>query len=408
MQYLFKQEEIQLFEIIAESLSGIDDKNTKKINNNEEEVARMLDLARNHAILPMLYPSLHTQLKDQSLEFLEAATREVAMEFYQILFGAHKIVSILESSGIPVVLLKGASVARFYPVPEYRRSADIDILLVNPDQTEEAAKALSSAGYRPHKEIFVNHSQDWATPDNHILELHTLAVEPFPEEWINDYINSIYRFSPEQIHRVFVLGFELPVLSDSLLAFHLLLHMLMDFLRSGFGLKLLCDWVVFWNAEHDSKEIDLFLKHVQACGLTKYLHVITGTCITYLGLKKERVPFYQPCEEEICKQFLRDVVDAESGGRIDTARMVTLREAGYLGYLKQFHYHTVLQYPRARHIWPLLPILYVIAFTRFMINNRTVRQGESLKNIFKSAANRGALVQKLDLFTKTEASDNTE
>ena len=194
MQYLFKQEEIQLFEIIAESLSGIDDKNTKKINNNEEEVARMLDLARNHAILPMLYPSLHTQLKDQSLEFLEAATREVAMEFYQILFGAHKIVSILESSGIPVVLLKGASVARFYPVPEYRRSADIDILLVNPDQTEEAAKALSSAGYRPHKEIFVNHSQDWATPDNHILELHTLAVEPFPEEWINDYTNSIYRY----------------------------------------------------------------------------------------------------------------------------------------------------------------------------------------------------------------------
>ena len=399
-EYIFKKEEIQLFEVIAESLLNVD-KKSDKIKIDENEATGMVELARNHTILPMLYPVLHTQLKDKNLELLEAATREVAMDFYQILFIAHKVISLLEAHQIPVVLLKGASVARFYPVPENRRSADVDVLLLNPDQEAEAAEVLSLAGYRRHSEIFYNHHQEWATPDNHLLELHTLLVEPFPEEWINAYTNNLYRLSPEQIKRVEVLGIEFPVLPDGLLAFHLLLHMLQDFLLSGFGLKLLCDWVVFWNAKHSLEEIDQFLEHVEACGLTRYMHVITNICVTYLGLSKENVPFYQPCEEDICRQVLKDVCDTEREGKKDTARMVTMREPGFFGYVKQFHYHTVLQFPRARHIWPLLPILYVIAFVRFMNNNRTVRHGESLKNILHTASNRGALVQKLDLFTKT-------
>ncbi len=48
-----------------------------------------------------------------------------------------------------------------------------------------------------------------------------------------------------------IMGYRIPVCTRTQEAYYLLVHMLQHFLRAGFGIKLLCDWVVFWNTCDD-------------------------------------------------------------------------------------------------------------------------------------------------------------
>lgn len=68
--------------------------------------------------------------------------------------------------------------------------------------------------------------------------------------------------------------------------------MLQHYLRAGFGIKNLCDWVVFWNREIDKSEQENFLRLMRESGTTGFVQIMTAACVEYLGLPKERVNFF--------------------------------------------------------------------------------------------------------------------
>lgn len=410
----FKKEETLLFELIAESLNQFIHKDRCVI---EADFEKVLSLAGHQAVLPMLYPTLKTlPLTPEQLATASAACKYTALEYYQIFFLARDIVRLLEKQGISVILLKGVTVARFYPVAEARKSSDVDILLPERDQLKKASQILEKAGYHRMDGQTANHHQVWGTPDNHVLELHTMIVEPFDQRGLNAYIKSLYSLHSENISHIRIMGTKLPALPEGLLAFHLLLHMLQDFLRMGFGLKLLCDWVVFWNHKVESKEIEAFLQYVADCCLTGFLNTITSVCVQYLGLRtdgsgsfsregdvllyqrgQQPAVFCRMVSQELCENFLQETLEAERYGKTQSDRTAVLRGTHLSDYIREFHHQTVLSFPRASRMVITLPVLYIVVFIRFIYHNHTVR-GQSLKAVLKKAKQRTRLVESMKLF----------
>ena len=133
------------------------------------------------------------------------------------------------------------------------------------------------------------------------------------------------------------MGVEFPVLQPAYHAFYLLLHMLQHFLRAGFGLKLLCDWVVFWEKGYGSGVEEHFCSMAEECRVMGFARLVTAVCVKYLGLSGEKVPllrcrFDWEAEAANLEAFLTEILEAEEFGKSSADRMVALRGTGWRAY----------------------------------------------------------------------------
>jgi hypothetical protein len=192
------------------------------------------------------------------------------------------------------------------------------------------------------------------------------------------------------------MGVSIPRLADGEQAYALLLHMLHHFLGSGFGLKLLCDWVVFWNNDHRQETKDRYLCMVRDCGLEGFSDMVTAVCVRYLGLAPEKLAVAMPAEQDM-ETFLQEILDAGEFGRDEKDRMVALRGTGPVAYVREFHHQMHLNYPRAGNFFLCWPVLWVFTLLRFLRNNRTIRHVSALA-LLRKARQRSHLTKKMRLF----------
>lgn len=361
--------------------------------------------AKKHAVLPLLYDVLAD--RDDLPEGLKNAavseSRKTVLQSYRLLLLSRTVVELLEEIRLPALVLKGVSVSGLYPVPELRKSGDVDILLLAPERVGDACRRLEEAGFSVLPGQHSAHHVGMRSPDHIEVELHTMLAEPFEEKRLNRYIGGIAARCAGSVRTEEVMGVRLPVLGDAYQAYSLLLHMLHHFLRSGFGLKLLCDWTVFWNHTYSKESEALYVKLIKESGIKGFSDIVTGTCVCFLGLKYENVRFMledggdgrQRMED--AGTFLREVLDAGEFGGSGKERMVALRGTGPLDYLRAFHHQTRLNFPAASRVFLLLPVLWTVTLLRFLRNNRRLR-GVSARSVLKSARTRGRLIKKLKLF----------
>jgi len=202
-----------------------------------------------------------------------------------------------------------------------------------------------------------------------------------------------------------VMGLDFPILEKGDHAFQLLLHMLQHFLRAGFGLKLLCDWVVLWNGKVSQTERERYLMWVRKTGLAGFSDMITSLCTEYLGLDRE-------CAGTILTGtfqgsqgiFMREILDAEEFGLHEQSRMVVLRGTGFADYIREFHHQMRLKHPRGSKVILFWPVLWAETFIMFFRNNRKVR-GISFLQVLKSTRERSRYTKDLHLFKKMEEHD---
>jgi hypothetical protein len=84
---------------------------------------------------------------------LEAGHRRTALRTLRLQGLLHRALPALASAQIPVILLKGASLAhRIYPDPALRPMSDVDIL-IRPGDRARAWDGLTALGFRPGNAI---------------------------------------------------------------------------------------------------------------------------------------------------------------------------------------------------------------------------------------------------------------
>ncbi len=367
-------------------------------------VDEVIALAESHSVTALLYGRLGSAddprcVRARRLVADRALT--CARQLYRLTFFSADLVRSLSDAGVESVLLKGSGVAALYPVPEYRKSGDVDLLLADPSRVGLACEALRRCGLTVVGEQDAHHHVSMRSPQGIEVELHVAITEDFDSDGLNRVVARCQAEAVRHVRAVRLLGCELPVLEDAYQALSLLLHMLQHFLRAGFGLKLLCDWVEFWARDVDPEQVDAYLRLVDACGLEGFSRVVTSACVRRLGLEESTAVVMleggRPLDERLVDDFLREVFDAGEFGHSSSERMVALRGSSLVDVAREFHHQTRLNFPRACRCPVAWPVLWAATLARFLRNNRRVR-GTTTGDVIAEARRRGDLVRRLGLF----------
>lgn len=357
---------------------------------------------RNHSIIPIVYDVLKVQnITQEQKNGIRQSAQQSVRQNYHLLFETKNACSCLEAHNIEVAVLKGSATASYYPVPEYRKSGDIDLLLLDVSMLEQAKEVLSELGYTVNEEQRARHHVTFSNPSGIELELHTMLAEPFDNARMNRFMESLLAVIPEHVIDKEVLGVNLPMLSDGFHAYELLLHMLQHFLRSGFGMKLLCDWTFFWNRKVEEQEFYIYTSLIKESGLQGFSDMITSLCVLYLGLPKTCVLCEHSTlvEENIAEGFMQDILSAEEFGKAEKSRMVAMRGDSATDYMREFQHQMHLNFPKAGKCIIIWPVLWMVTLHRFLRNNRKIR-GISTISIMKKAGDRSRRMRTLHLFGK--------
>lgn len=395
MQKSFSEEERCLLAMLREALTGA----PQEISKFAPDWERLLVMAERHGVLPLLYDALAGEEKMPSNLRRRAAdsARQTVQQSYRLLFLCKYLAAGLEEAGVSAALLKGVGTAAYYPTPELRKAGDVDLLLLHPEERTRAEEVLTKLGCKLSDEQLALHHVAYLASGGIEVELHTLLAEPFDNDRMNRYLEERIAECAEHVCQADVMGVSLPVLEGAWHAYELLLHMLQHFLRSGFGLKLLCDWVVFWNRETDKAEQERYLELVTESRIKGFSDMVTLVCCRYLGLPKERVAWMGLPEHFETEGFLAEILEAEEFGKSSVNRMVTLRGGKLADYVREFHHQMCLNFPRGSRCIVCWPLLWMITLVRFLRNNRKIRKTSGLA-ILKKAGQRGKMIEQIGLF----------
>ena len=364
----------------------------------DADPTNLLALAEKHKVTPLLYDVFATCADAAVRESATRAARQNARQFWRLLLLTRSCVNALAAAGVPSVVLKGVSAARLWHVPEQRKAGDIDLLPLDQDRFADAARAVESLGFVRDDMQLANHQEVYRLPDGLELELHRALVEDFDNPEANDLFARLRDGVADHVETADVIGVPLPVLDLPHQAFHLLSHMLQDFLRHGFGLRLLCDWVALWEQPDAEVALPTYLALVRELRAEGFSRTVSALCVRWLGLTGAAADALAArADATAADELLREVLDAGEFGYSSVNRMVVPRSKGPLGLAREFHHQTALNYPRAVRFVPAWPALWVATLARFLYHNRVTRH-TTLREVLRTASERSHLHQKMGIF----------
>ncbi len=362
-----------------------------------EEWAQLLALADRHEVLALLENVLEVdKISEEQRMLIELKTARTVHKAIQLQALNARLTGFLEKEGIIAVTLKGCAVARFYPVPEFRKTTDIDLFVADEADVERAVQILCENGFKIPEEWHANHHFVLISERNEEVELHTTWTESFKEKHLNQYLERLQKESSQHCQSVDCQGVKVYAYETAWQGFYLLLHMLLHFVGSGFGLRNLCDWVVLWENCNDAKARKDFWEMVCESGTAEFAKAMTDICVRYLGLSQEKgpVPNENPAEQEVSDALLRDILDAGEFGYSESERMVGMDGNSLTAYVREFHHQMHINFPKAGRVIFLWPALWIATLVRFLSNNKKLNRAP-VAAIMKKAGERGRLVSRL-------------
>lgn len=398
MEHLLNREQLELCRLLSLALHN---KALERLSP-DVDYARVIAVAESHKVMALLHPVLeHAGLQESIWKIVDRKGEQTVRQSYRLLMLSRYVIGLLKENGIDAILLKGCGTAAWYPVPELRKSGDIDLLFKSEDETRKALQILAQQGFVTTEDQPANHHIVCESRDSVSLELHMSLAEPFDSEKTNRFLADCQKeyFAHRRVVDCMGVAFELT--SDGYHAFYLLLHMLQHYVRAGFGVKLLCDWVVFWESPLSEEEKKIFLRLTQESGTFGFAVMMTRVCVKYLGLREKQVEFLMQTEpKDVCdltEELMAEIFEAEEFGHSSKDRMVVLRGTGLMDYAREFHHQMKLNYPKAGKIMVLYPVLWIMTLCGFLYRNRTLRK-VSGRQILKKAKKRSQLTEQMRLF----------
>lgn len=342
----------------------------------QDDSVSLTNLAQAQSSLPFLLP----YIKDSSLLYnIKHQTKLMMLNYYQIEQFTRRIADLFDANNISYVLLKGISLAAFYPVPEYRKLGDVDIYINDKEMFNRASALLLANGYTKDDEIS-DHHQGYLykipqTRRTMLLELHYRIVGLYQYAPANKIVDAVFAsgaFTPI-IQKVNDRSY--PVLPPTEYTFYMIHHMLKHYLYSGFGIRLLCDFSFY--LEYNYTDID-FVKIHTWCEESKILHlyeIILETCRIYLGLP-ETIDSKIHYNKNDCEAFITQLLEDGDVSQNNGSALVgsgSYEKINFLTYFKEGHLQMHVRFPKLGKCPLLWPILWLITFACFLYNNRTIR-----------------------------------
>ena len=190
---------------------------------------------------------------------------------------------------IPVVLVKGQSLAQDYPDPERRQPGDIDLLLL--PRSYEAAKSilLPKATKVSEEEPAIWHQGMHFRSIE--VEIHG-SIGTLMSRKLDRQLAALLeqQFDGRPFPEVSIGGAGIPVPEADFNALYIFVHFLHHYWSGGVGIRQLVDWMVFVSVHKRDIHPVVLEKRLKELGLLHLWEVFTGFAQEYLGCPAEKLP----------------------------------------------------------------------------------------------------------------------
>ena len=192
-------------------------------------------------------------------------------------------------AGIPVVLVKGQSLAVDYPDPERRQPGDIDLLLL--PSSYQAAKdvLLPKASKVLEEERDIWHQGMYFRSIE--VEIHG-SISTLMSKKLDKKLAALLKeqFDGRDFPSVSIGGARIPVPEAGFNAVYVFVHFLQHYWSGGVGLRQLVDWMTFVSVHKREIHPVILEKRLEDLGLLHLWKVFTGFAQEYLGCPPEKLP----------------------------------------------------------------------------------------------------------------------
>lgn len=376
---------------------------SQAIRNQSYDLPKNLDVqalmaeACEHDVEGLVYKSLKNQL-DLSIYKESVILKSMTQSAY--MKKGLNLIQELQEQGLTVVLLKGSILKFLYPIPDLRTMGDID-LLVPMDQLNRVDACLVENGYTKKDGYHAFHHVYEGEGFN--LEVHWKLCGLDKSEY-QEFESSIWKSL--QNFRIEDLTYRTLNSNDFLI--HMFIHLSTHMKSSGFGMRQLCDLVV-WIEHYNDLDWVYIKEQLQRLKILTFSLYMLELCYRLLNLSEIKEMKSEMIDDETITQLLQIIyLNGVHGKRNQSVRHVaryasrlkknTILKA-WLSWLfpsKKYMYHS---YPYVlKYSW-LLPIGYLHRLLR-----TTIRPMNSFKerlhyffNTPQMAKKRGNILEALDL-----------
>ena len=207
-----------------------------------------------HHILPLVFqavygcPAARSIPEQQFQNYQRNTVRQVATQAVKTR-EALRLLQHLRDAGVAPLVVKGMICRELYPDPDCRASTDEDIL-IPPQQFSLCHKAMLSFGMvpvNPVTDLDAAYEIPYRKADSPLyIELHK-SLFPGDSTAYGD-LNRFFQNVSGSCTTVNIQGVPVSTLCPTDHLFYLICHAFKHFLHSGFGLRQVCDIVLFANA----------------------------------------------------------------------------------------------------------------------------------------------------------------
>lgn len=222
----------------------------------EQEIApdewqKLFRMASIHNVLPMFYEAVYMSLQQAELPFLPLIKRQVMQQVMMQTMRTEEFLSLnqaLQTAGVKPMVVKGIICRNLYPKPDYRQSGDEDVL-IPVEQFDVCHQAMLDFGMhttQDEEQMQAAYEVPYRKAGSPLyIELHKHLFPPESDAYgdMNRFFDGVFdRAIPEEIqgHTVYTMAH-----TDHL--FYLICHAFKHFLHSGFGIRQVCDIILYAN-----------------------------------------------------------------------------------------------------------------------------------------------------------------
>lgn len=374
----FKPEYICLLELIKASLFQTVPQIPSNVNWDI-----VFELAKKQCIVPLIEPFVPDSYRDS---WTRISIQNKA-HYIQLIYEQNELIQLFENNNIPIVILKGTSVSRYYPNPSLRSMGDIDFYILK-DFFPHAESLMIKNNYR-----FIN-----STDRHNIYTKNGIEFE-MHFRYSCQYYNNIDSYLIESMKTLDIYSingynfYSFPVNENGLI---LLGHLMQHLSGSGLGFRQILDWMMFVNhALDDDLWNNSFKKIASDSGLEKLAITTTKLCQNYLGLKND-ISWCNDADDKLSEQLLERVfIDGNFGVERSIFEDINkrMKVEGKFHYLQKAGLYN---WNAAKKYKFLKPFAWFYQLTRYTV--KTFSYLFNRKRLFskeKSSSNLGELIKNL-------------
>jgi len=175
------------------------------------------------------------------------------------------------------IIVKGQTVAAFYPNPDLRMPGDVDFFVRDYTQARQILQTAWDVRL-PEKLI----EKEFAFDYNSIsYEIHNSLVA-FGSRRNQRYWDRLMARPFASVH---INGTEIPTLEPTLYAAYVFIHLFFHFVREGIGFRHLCDWAVVLHHYRDQIDNDELVSIMKTLGFLPAYRAFGAIIVDNLGVK---------------------------------------------------------------------------------------------------------------------------